>query len=136
MRMKDIKDLNDLKELNTNDVVALLDELRGIATRRGTELLAQGRAGARRAIGAPDEGALGTTFFVGVIVGAAIGALVAMLMTPTSGREARRRLGQQVDRARERMPEMRPDGDGRSIYERSGYEDGSERPTGPSGMVS
>src|SRR5579859_3115891 len=77
MRMKDIKDLNDLKEMNTNDVVDVLDELRAIATKRGTELLAQGRAGARRAMGAREQGAVGSAFFVGVLLGAAVGAFVA-----------------------------------------------------------
>ncbi len=138
MRMKDIKDLSDLKEINTNDVVELLDELRATATKRGTELLTQGRAGARRAMGVPDEGAVGRAFFVGVLLGAAVGAFVAMLMTPLEGREARRRLSEQVDRARERIPEMRPDGNGRSVYERTGYEGATDRPTsaGPTGVVS
>lgn len=137
MRMKDIKDMSDLKEMNTGDVVDLLDELRAVATKRGTELLAQGRAGARKALGAPDEGAVGSAFFVGVLLGAAVGALVALLMTPLEGREARRRLSEQVERARERVPEMRPDGNGRSVYEQTGYEGAAERPAaGPAGMVS
>ncbi len=138
MRMKDIKDLNDLKEMNTNDVVDVLDELRAIATKRGTELLAQGRAGARRAMGAPEQRAVGSAFFVGVLLGAAVGAFVALLMTPMEGREARRRLSEQVDRTRERIPEMRPDGNGRSVYERTGYEGAGERPvaSGPDGTAS
>ncbi|MBU6422421.1 MAG: YtxH domain-containing protein [Chloroflexota bacterium] len=136
--MKDIKDLNDLKEMNTNDVVELLDELRGIASRRGSELVSRGRASALRAMGATERGSMGTAFFVGIAVGAAVGAFVAMLMTPLEGSEARRRLGRQVDRARERMPDMRGGGNGRSVYERTGYEGVGERPvaSGPDGMAS
>ncbi len=138
MRIKDIKDASDLRDMNTSDVVDLLDELRAVATKRGTELLAQGRASARKALGAPDEGAVGWAFVVGALLGAAVGAFVALLMTPASGREARRRLTEQVDRARERIPAMRPDGDGRSVYERTGYEGAEDRPaaTGPTGMIS
>ena len=88
-----------------------------IATKRGTELLQQGRVQARRAMGAPDPGAVGSAFIVGVALGAAIGALVAMLMTPMPGREARQRLTQQAEQMREqmreRMPEMRVGENGR-----------------------
>jgi YtxH-like protein len=138
MRIKNVKDVSDLRDMSTSDVVDLLDELRAIATKRGTELLAQGRAGARKALGAPDEGGVGWAFLVGVLLGAAVGALVALLATPTTGPETRRRLTEEVDRARERIPEIRPDGNGRSVYERTGYEGASEQPaaSGLAGMVS
>lgn len=120
MKIKDIshiKDLSDLKEMNTNDVIELLDELRAIATKRGTELLGQGRQQARKAIGAPDEGAVGGAFLIGIALGAAVAAVVTLLMTPMRGDEARRRLTEEVERVREKMPVTRPDGNGRSIYE-------------------
>ncbi len=132
MRMKDIHEARDLREMSASDVVDLLDELRAIATKRGTELFAQGRAGARQAVGLPDERTLAVTFAAGIVVGAAVGAAIALLMTPMPGPEARRRLGKQVERARERAPGRR-DGDGRSIYERTGYEGAA---TGEAGLVS
>jgi hypothetical protein len=116
MRIKDIKDVRDLREMNTNDVVELLDELRVIATKRGTELLGQGRHQARKAIGAPDEGAVTMWFLVGVVVGAATAAVVTLLMSPMPGPEARRKLTEQVEKVRERA---RPEGNGRAkAYER------------------
>lgn len=121
MKIKDIgkiKDISDLREMNTNDVIELLDELRAIATKRGTELLGQGKHQARKAIGASDEGAVGGAFMFGILLGAAVAVVVTMLMTPMPGREARRRLTEEVERVRERVPAARPDGDGRSIYER------------------
>ena len=120
MRMKDIgkiKDPSYLKEVSTNDVVELLDELRGVAAKRGIELLGQGRREARRAIGAPGEGAVGSAFIVGILVGAAVAAVVTLLITPLRGAEARRRLSQEVERVRERAPAARGEGNGRSAYE-------------------
>jgi hypothetical protein len=118
MRMKDIKDVRDLREMNSNDVIELLDELRAIASKRGTELLAQGRTQARRAIGAPGEGAVSTAFVVGIVLGALAAAVMTLLMSPMPGPEARRKLSEQVEKVREKMP-VRPDGNGRSrAYER------------------
>lgn len=117
MRMKDIKDVRDLRDMNTNDVIELLDELRAIATKRGTELLAQGRTQARKAIGAPDEGAVGIALIVGILLGAAVAAVVTLLMSPMPGPEARRKLTEQMEKVRERVPAARP-GNGRAAYER------------------
>jgi hypothetical protein len=113
-----IRDLNDLRDIDTNDVIELLDELRAIATKRGTELLGQGRREARRAIGAPGEGAVTWAFLVGILVGAATAAVATMLMSPMTGSEARRRLTEQADRVRDRVAAGRLDGNGRSAYER------------------
>jgi hypothetical protein len=118
--LRNIRDLGDLRDMNSNDVIELLDELRAIATRRGTELLGQGRHQARRAIGAPDEGAVTWAFLVGMLVGAATAAVATMLMSPVTGTEARRRLTEQADRVRERVAAARADGNGRPIYEREG----------------
>jgi hypothetical protein len=116
MRIKDIKDVRDLREMNTNDVVELLDELRVIASKRGTELLAQGRTQARKAIGAPDQGAVSTAFVVGIVLGALAAAVMTLLMSPMPGPEARRKLTEQVEKVRERA---RPEGNGRAkAYER------------------
>lgn len=116
MRMKDIgkiKDLRELREINTNDVIELLDELRGVATKRGGEILGQGRHQARRAIGAPDDGAVKGALVFGLLLGAALAAVVTLLVTPMAGREARRRLSEEVERVRERVPTtVRANGNG------------------------
>ena len=44
---------------------------------------------------------------MGMALGALVGAVVALLMTPVPGREARQRLAHQVDQMRERMPDMK-----------------------------
>ena len=116
MRIKDIKDVRDLRDISSNDVIELLDELRVIASKRGTELLGQGRAQARKAVGAPSEGAVSTALVVGIVLGAAVAAVMTLLMSPMRGTEARRRLTERVEKVRERA---RPDGNGRAhSYER------------------
>lgn len=102
MRIKDIKDVRDLRDVNTNDVIELLDELRVIASKRGTELLGQGRHQARKAIGAPGEGAVGMALVVGIVLGALAAAVMTLLMSPMPGPEARRKLSEQVEKVRER----------------------------------
>lgn len=109
-----IKDLGDLKEIDTNDVISLLDELRGVAMQRGLELVGQGKHQARRALGVPGPGAVGGALVFGVLLGAAIAAVVTLLSTPWAGPEARRRLSEEVDR---RAKAVRQNGNGRSVYE-------------------
>ncbi len=116
MRMRDIKDRGDLRDLSSSDLGDLLDELRAIATKRGTELLRQGRVQAWRAMGPPDQRAIGWAFITGVAVGAAVGAAVAILMAPMPGREARQRLAQQAGQVRERLPDVRVRANGRARY--------------------
>ena len=126
MRLHDIKDMNDLRDMSSNDVVEMLDELRAIATRRGTELLQQGRVQARRAIGAPHPGTVGGVFLVGIALGTAVGAVVAALMTPMPGREARHRLAKRAEEMKDRIPEMHVGSNGRQRYPRGVPEDAGE----------
>lgn len=119
MKVKDIgkiKELGDLKQIDTNDVIELLDELRGVATKRGVELLGQGRHRARRALGAPEPGAVGGALVVGILLGAVAAAVLTLLATPWAGPEARRRISAEVEK---RVPSgARQDGNGRAVYER------------------
>lgn len=118
MKVKDIgkiKDLNDLREMNTNDVIELLDELRGVATRRGRELFGEGRHQARRALGAPEPGAVGGALLAGIVLGAAVAAVLTLLATPWAGPEARRRIAEEVERRKQAR--MHESGNGRSAYE-------------------
>lgn len=117
MRIRAIKDLRDLRGLSSGEWRDLLDELRAIAANRGTALIGQGRAEARRAIGAPDAGAVPAALIGGMVLGAIVGAALAILVAPWSGVEARRRLNDRVDRMRERAPQMRMGGNGRVRYE-------------------
>ena len=92
MRVKDLKDLRDikdLKEVNREDVVELLDELRVIATKGANELLGTGKKSARRAIGAPSEGAVTLALIGGIVAGVIVGALMALVLSPFSAGEAR-----------------------------------------------
>src|SRR5687768_16878170 len=99
--LRDIKDLRDLKDMDRKDVIELLDELRVIASKSATELLGSGKKNARRAIGAPDEGAVRTALMGGVVIGMIVGAMLALVFSPFSA-EARERLTREVDRVRQR----------------------------------
>ena len=120
MKIKDIGKLRigELKEIQQGDVVELLDELRAIATKRGTELLGQSKHQARRAIGAPSQGAVSGALMIGIVLGAVVAAVVTLLWTPMAGPEARRRLTEEVDKVKERVPAgAKQYGNGRSVYE-------------------
>jgi len=117
MRIKDLRDLRDLRELSTNDVVDLAGELREIAAKRGLELLGQGKVQARRAIGAPGEGAVPLAVFAGIALGLVMGAIFASLATPVRGQEARRKLREQAGRLGVGQATVR--GDGQPVYERA-----------------
>jgi YtxH-like protein len=121
MKLKDIKGVRDLRDLDSNDVIDLVDELRGVAQKRGLELLDQSKGQARRAIGSPDAGAVPSAFLGGIVLGLIAGAVVAFLMTPMPGQEARRKLSQQVDKVREQIPDKKSasqSGNGAAHYER------------------
>jgi hypothetical protein len=118
MRVKDlreIKDLKDLKDVDRKDVVELLDELRVIASKSATELLGSGKKSARRAIGAPGEGAVRTALLGGVVIGMIVGAMLALVFSPFSA-EARERLTKEVGRVRERGTVKRGSDNGGSFY--------------------
>lgn len=102
--LRDIKDLKDLRDVDRKDVVELLDELRTIASKGASELLGSGRKNARRAIGAPGEGAVPAALIGGIVVGAIVGALLALVFSPFGSGEARQRLTKEVVRIRERIP--------------------------------
>ena len=118
MRVKDlreIKDLSDLKDVDRKDVVELLDELRTIASKSATELLGSGKKNARRAIGAPDEGAVPFALLGGVVIGMIVGAMLALVFSPFST-EARERITKEVGRVRDRATVKRGGDNGGSFY--------------------
>ncbi|MBI2774302.1 MAG: YtxH domain-containing protein [Chloroflexi bacterium] len=119
MKLSDIKGMRDLRDLDSSDVSDLIDELRGIAQKRGLEWLDRGKGEARRALGAPGPGSVSSAFVGGIVLGLIAGAVVAFLMTPMPGTEARRKLAQSVDRVREAVPDRKAaSGNGAAHYER------------------
>ena len=113
--LRDIKDLKELKDLDRKDVIELLKELRVIASKSANELLGSGKKNARRAIGAPDEGAVRFALMGGVVIGMIVGAMLALVFSPFST-EARERLTKEVGRIRERATVKHGGQNGGSFY--------------------
>lgn len=98
-------DLSDLKGIKLDE---LLGELRDEAGKRASSLIGEGRGqvkSARRAIADPNDGDMFGAFVLGLSVGALIGAAIALLLTPVSGSEARRKLSEQAEKVRGDRPE-------------------------------
>lgn len=87
----------NLKDLKLDEVI---DDLRSQASKRFDGMVGEGRSQARRAGGGHDDGAMFSVFTIGLLAGALVGAAVALLMTPVSGTDARRKLSDQVDKMR------------------------------------
>lgn len=87
--------MNALKDLKLDDV---FEDLRMQAGKRIDDMLTEGRKQARHASGGHADSALFSAFTVGILVGALAGAAVALLVTPFSGRQARAKLSERVDK--------------------------------------
>ena len=93
-------DLSDLKGIKLDEI---LGDLRDEAGKRASSLIGEGRGQvktARRAIADPNDGDMFGAFVLGIAVGALVGAAVALLLTPVSGSEARRKLTEQAEKMR------------------------------------
>src|SRR5258708_18346189 len=90
-------DMNAIKDLKLDDV---LDDLRSQAAKRIDDLLSEGRKQARHAGGGHDDTALFSAFTLGILAGAIAGAAIALLVTPFSGKQARAKLSERVDKMR------------------------------------
>ncbi len=97
-------DLSDLKsELKGLKLEELFGDWRDEATKRASGLMSDGRGQlkrGRRAVADPNDGDMFGAFVIGVTVGALIGAAVALLLTPVSGSEARRKLTERAEKMR------------------------------------
>jgi len=93
--------MNALKDLKLED---LFDDLRTQAGKRIDDMRSEGRKQARNAGGGHDDTALFSAFTVGLLAGALAGAAIALLMTPLSGRQARAKLSEHVDKLRSDVP--------------------------------
>ena len=93
-------DLSDLKGIKLDEI---LGDLRDEAGKRASSLIGEGRGQvktARRAIADPNDGDMFGAFVLGIAVGALVGAAVALLLTPVSGSEARRKLTEKAEKMR------------------------------------
>ncbi len=106
-------DLSDLKGLKLDE---LLSDWRDEAGKRASSLMGEGRTQVkrgRRAVADPNDGDMFGAFVLGVTVGALIGAAIALVLTPVSGSEARKKLTAQADKLRgESGPEWESGGAG------------------------
>jgi len=109
-------DLSDLKGLKLDEIFG---DLRDEAAKRASGLLSEGRGQmrrSRRTIADQNDGDMFGAFVLGLGVGALIGAAVALVLTPVSGSEARRKLGARAEKLRgEPGPDWEsgaPDGSG------------------------
>jgi hypothetical protein len=94
--------MNAIKDLKLDDV---LDDLRAEAAKRIDGLISDSRKQARKAGGGHDDTALFSAFTFGILAGAVVGAAIALLITPFSGQQARKKLSEQVDKIRsDNMP--------------------------------
>jgi hypothetical protein len=90
--------------VSVKDLQDVVDDLKVQAGKRASDLLGESRSQVRSAIGGHSDGTLLGTFAVGIILGAIVGAALSLLFTPMSGQEARRRLGENVEKMRSTEP--------------------------------
>lgn len=106
-----------IKDLKIDEV---LEDLRDEASKRAAKLLGEGRTQARRAVGAHDDTALFSAFTAGILLGAVVGAALALLLAPFPGTEARRRLGERAAKMRsgsdDHVAQWERTGDGTPAY--------------------
>jgi hypothetical protein len=106
-------DLSDLKGIKLDEI---LSDWRDEAAKRASGLVGEGRGQikrSRRAVADPNDGDMFGAFVLGVTVGALIGAAIALVLTPVSGSEARRKLAEQAEKIRgENGPEWETGGTG------------------------
>jgi hypothetical protein len=86
--------------VSVKDLQDVVDDLKGEATKRANDLFGEGKNEVRRAIGGRSDGAILGTLALGLVLGAIVGAAVALLFAPFTGDEARRRLGESVEKVR------------------------------------
>ena len=93
-------DLSDLKGLKLDE---LFSDWRDEAGKRASSLMSDSRTQVkrgRRAVADPNDGDMFGAFVLGVTVGALIGAAIALVLTPVSGSEARKKLTEKADKLR------------------------------------
>jgi hypothetical protein len=98
--MVSVKDLQDVVDDLRGQASKRANDLLGEGTKRAGDLFGEGKGEVRRAIGGHSDGALFGTLALGLMLGAIVGAAIALLFAPFTGDEARRRLGESVEKVR------------------------------------
>jgi len=90
--------------VSVKDLQDVVDDLKGEATKRANDLFGEGKSEVRRVVGGHSDGAIFGTLALGLVLGAIVGAAIALLFAPFTGDEARRRLTESVDKVRTNEP--------------------------------
>ena len=110
--VKDLQDVvDDLKGQASKRANDLLEE----GTKRANELFGEGKTEVRRAVGGHSDGAIVGTLALGLLLGAIVGAAIALLFAPFPGDEARRRLSESVEKVRTTEPAKAGNGSTRPV---------------------
>jgi YtxH-like protein len=102
--MVTVKDLQDVVDELKGQASKRANDLFGEGTKRANDLLGEGKSEMRRAVGGHSDGAIVGTLALGLLLGAIVGAAIALLFAPFTGDEARRRLGESVEKVRPSEP--------------------------------
>ncbi len=98
--------------VSMKELQGVVDDLRDSATRKASDWIGEGRGQVRDVVGGRSDGALFGMFAVGLIVGCLAGAAIALIVTPFSGVEARRRLSDKVEKMQKQRTEEMASTDG------------------------
>ncbi len=90
--------------ISTKDLRDIIDE----ATRKASDVISDAKV-PEVSIGKRDDNNI-AVFAMGLLFGALIGMVVAFLMTPYNGEQARAKLNEQVDRVRRQREELGTNG--------------------------
>jgi hypothetical protein len=101
--------------VNVKDLQDVVDELKDQATKRASDLLGESKSQVRTAFGGHSDATLFGTLALGIILGAVVGAALTILFTPVSGVEARRKIGENVDKMRSREDALGTNGTSRPM---------------------
>ena len=101
--------------VNVKDLQDVVDDLKDQASKRAAVLLGEGRTQVRAAVGGHSDGTLLGAFALGMLLGALVGAAISLLFTPMSGQEARRKIGENVDKMRTTEAEFATNGTSRPM---------------------
>ena len=82
------------------ELQGVVDDFREQAAKRAADLLGEGRTEVRRAVGGHSDGTVLGMFALGIVLGAVVGAAIALLFAPISGGLTRRKIVEGVDRVR------------------------------------
>jgi hypothetical protein len=99
-----VKELQDVVDDLKGQASKRANDLFGEGTKRANDLFGDGKSEVRRAVGGHSDGAIFGTLALGLLLGAIVGAAIALLFAPFTGDEARRRLSESVEKVRPNEP--------------------------------